>query len=47
MSVSAVILFAVATPASTQTIEPAVGGGIFEKMQSTFAQAYSRRKAME
>jgi len=43
MSVAAVILFAVATPASTQTIEPAVGGEMFEKMQSAFAEAYNRK----
>ena len=43
MSVAAVMLFAVVTPASTQPVEPGVGGEIFEKMQSEFAEAYNRK----
>jgi ketosteroid isomerase-like protein len=43
MSVAAVMLFAVVTPASTQPVEPGAGGDIFEKMQSEFAEAYNRK----
>ena len=43
MSVAAVMLFAVVTPASTQPVEPGAGGEIFEKMQSEFAGAYNRK----
>jgi ketosteroid isomerase-like protein len=43
MSVAAVILSAVVTPASTQPVEPGAGGEIFEKMQSGFAEAYNRK----
>jgi ketosteroid isomerase-like protein len=43
MSVAAVMLFGVVTPASTQPVEPGAGGEIFEKMQSEFAEAYNRK----
>jgi ketosteroid isomerase-like protein len=43
MSVAAIMLFAVVTPASTQPVEPSAGGEIFEKMQSEFAEAYNRK----
>jgi ketosteroid isomerase-like protein len=43
MSVAAVMLFAVVTPASTQPVEPGAGGEIFEKMQSEFAEAHNRK----
>jgi hypothetical protein len=41
---SATILLLLAeTPASPQQIEPSVGGELFEKMQSEFADAYNRK----
>ena len=43
MSVAAVMLLGVVTPASTQQDEPGAGGEIFEKMQSEFAEAYNRK----
>ena len=43
MSVAAVMLFGVVTPASTQQDEPGAGGEIFEKVQSEFAEAYNRK----
>jgi ketosteroid isomerase-like protein len=43
MSMAAVMLFAVVTPASSQPAEPGVGGEIFEKMQLEFAEAYNRK----
>ena len=43
IGVAAVMLACVATPASTQQIEPSVGGEAFEKMQSEFAEAYNRK----
>ena len=43
MSVAAVMLFGVVTPASTQQDEPGAGGQIFEKVQSEFAEAYNRK----
>ena len=43
IAVAAVVLFAAATPASTEQGEPAVGGALFEKMQSEFAEAYNRK----
>jgi ketosteroid isomerase-like protein len=43
MSVAAVMLFGVVTPASTRQDEPGAGGEIFEKVQSEFAEAYNRK----
>jgi ketosteroid isomerase-like protein len=43
ISVAAVMLLGVVTPASTQQNEPGVGGELFEKMQSEFAEAYNRK----
>jgi ketosteroid isomerase-like protein len=43
MSVAAVMLFGVVTPASTQQDEQGAGGEIFEKVQSEFAEAYNRK----
>jgi ketosteroid isomerase-like protein len=43
ISVAAVMLLGVVTPASTQQNEPGVGGELFEKVQSEFAEAYNRK----
>jgi ketosteroid isomerase-like protein len=43
ISVAAIMLCGVAAPASTEQNEPGVGGGLFEKMQSEFADAYNRK----
>jgi hypothetical protein len=39
ISVVAITLFAIVTPASTQQDEPGAGGELFEKMQMQFAEA--------
>jgi ketosteroid isomerase-like protein len=36
-------LLGAVTPASTQQAEPGVGGELFEKLQSEFAEAYNRK----
>jgi ketosteroid isomerase-like protein len=38
-----ILAFLASTSASPQQIEPSVGGEVFEKMQSEFAQAYNRK----
>jgi hypothetical protein len=43
ISVAAIMLFGVVTPASTQQDEPGAGGVLFEKVQSDFAEAYNRK----
>ena len=43
ISVVAILLLSAATSASTQQAEPSVGGELFEKMQSEFADAYNRK----
>lgn len=43
ISVAAVMIFGVVTPASTEQNEPGAGGELFEKVQSEFAQAYNRK----
>jgi ketosteroid isomerase-like protein len=43
ISVAAIMLFGVVTPASTGQDEPGAGGELFEKMQSEFAEAYNRK----
>jgi len=43
ISVAAIMLFGAVTPASTEQAEPGVGGDLFEKLQSEFAQAYNRK----
>ena len=41
--VAAIMLLSVVTSASTEQVEPSVGGELFEKMQSEFAEAYNRK----
>jgi ketosteroid isomerase-like protein len=43
ISVAAIMLFGVVTPALTQQDEPGAGGALFEKVQSDFAEAYNRK----
>jgi ketosteroid isomerase-like protein len=43
ISIAAVMIFGVVTPASTQQNEQSAGGELFEKVQSEFAQAYNRK----
>jgi ketosteroid isomerase-like protein len=43
ISAMVVMLLAAVTPASTQQAEPGVGGELFEKLQSEFAEAYNRK----
>jgi ketosteroid isomerase-like protein len=43
ISVVAIMLFGVVTPASTQQDEPSAGGKLFEKVQLEFAEAYNRK----
>jgi len=43
IGVTAVMIFGVVTPASTEQDEPGAGGELFEKVQSEFAQAYNRK----
>jgi ketosteroid isomerase-like protein len=43
IGVVAILLLSAATSASTQQAEPSVGGELFEKMQSEFADAYNRK----
>jgi ketosteroid isomerase-like protein len=43
ISAMVVMLLAAVTPASTQQAEPDVGGELFEKLQSEFAEAYNRK----
>ncbi len=43
ISVAAIMLFGVVTPASTQQNEPGAGGELFGKVQSEFAEAYNRK----
>jgi ketosteroid isomerase-like protein len=43
ISVAAIMLFGVVTPGLTEQAEPGVGGELFEKLQSEFAQAYNRK----
>ena len=44
ISVAAILWLSAATPASTQQNETSAGGGLFEKVQSAFAEAYSRHR---
>ena len=43
ISVVAIMLFGVVTPASTQQDEPGAGGELFEKVQLEFTEAYNRK----
>ena len=43
ISIVAIMLFAIVTPASTQQDEPGAGGELFEKMHMQFAEAYNRK----
>lgn len=43
VSVAVVMLFGFVLSASAQPNEPSVGGELFQKMQSEFAEAYNRR----
>ena len=43
ITVAAIFLLGAVTPASTEQVEPSVGGELFEKMQSDFAAAYNRK----
>jgi ketosteroid isomerase-like protein len=43
ISLAAVMVLGLATPASTQVSEPSAGGELFEKMQAEFAEAYNRK----
>jgi ketosteroid isomerase-like protein len=43
ISIAAVLLLSVVTPASTQQEEPSAGGELFEKVQAEFAEAYRRK----
>jgi hypothetical protein len=45
IAISAMVVMSLAavTPASTQQAEPGVGGELFEKLQSEFAEAYNRK----
>src|SRR5258708_27956791 len=43
ISVVAIMLFGVVTPASAQQDEPGAGGELFEKVQLEFAEAYNRK----